>query len=116
MVLINFTEADQNQKITLPTSEIVKPPDKPFEHPIFLNLEPDGTILFGTEELTMTALRTRMGREITFLRYKDRTPGDATVIIRGDGNARAGDVREIMKICQELKFDHFALRAKEDVQ
>ena len=26
MVLINFTEADQNQEITLPTSEIVKPP------------------------------------------------------------------------------------------
>ena len=35
MVLINFTEADQNERIKLPTSEIVKPPDGPLDEPIF---------------------------------------------------------------------------------
>ena len=30
MVLINFTEADTNERIKLPTSEIVKPPDGQF--------------------------------------------------------------------------------------
>ena len=31
MVLINFTEADQNQRIHLPSSELAKPPDAPLD-------------------------------------------------------------------------------------
>ena len=44
MVLINFSEADQNQLITLPTSELAKPPDAPFDHPIFIHLQKKKTV------------------------------------------------------------------------
>ena len=33
MVLINFSEADQNERIHLPSSELAKPPDAPLGHP-----------------------------------------------------------------------------------
>ena len=34
--------------------------------------------------------------------------------LRADGNARTGQVQEIIKICQEKGFEKFALRAKYD--
>jgi len=37
MVLVNFADADQNERIRLPSSELAKPPDRPFESPITLN-------------------------------------------------------------------------------
>ena len=36
-------------------------------------------------------------------------------IIRADGRTATGKVQELIKICQENRFDRFALRAKEDV-
>ena len=34
MVLINFSQSEQNEKVTLPTSELAKPADVPLEYPI----------------------------------------------------------------------------------
>ena len=60
MVLINFTEADQNERIQLPTSELAKPPDAPFEHPIFVQLTKSGTVLLGGEETVLSGLKPPM--------------------------------------------------------
>ena len=114
MVLINFTEADQNQEITLPKSQLAKPPEAPFEHPIFIQLRDDSRVLFGVEEVPLSALRTYMARETNFLRVKNKSPSDATVIIRADSDAQTGDVQKVIQVCQELKFDQFALRAEQD--
>ncbi len=115
MVMINFTQADQNDKIKLPTSELAKPPDAPFEHPIFIQLTKTGTVLMGGEERPLTGLKAVMIREGEFLRLIDKSPSDATVIIRADANAAMGKVQEVIQICQETKFEVFALRAEEDV-
>ena len=115
MVMINFTQADQNERIKLPTSELAKPPDAPFEHPIFIQLTNRGTALMGGEELPLSGVRSLMTREGEFLRLIDKSPSDATVIIRADANAAMGKVQEVIQICQELKFETFALRAEEDV-
>ena len=114
MVLINFTEADQNQEITLPQSQLAKPPEAPFEYPIFIQLRDDSQILFGVEEVPLSSLRTYMARETNFLRLKEKSRSDATVIIRADLDAKTGDVQKVIQICQELKFDQFALRAKQE--
>ena len=34
MVLINFSQAEQNDKIELPLSELAKPPEGRLEHPV----------------------------------------------------------------------------------
>ena len=116
MVLINFSEADQNQLITLPTSELAKPPDAPFDHPIFIHLQKEGRVLIGAESIPFSGLRTHLGREVTFLRLKEQTAADATVIIRADANAKTGDVQKVIQTCQELKFERFALRAEEEIE
>ncbi len=115
MVLINFTEADQNEKITLPVSVLAKPPEVPFEHPIFLQLTDQGNVIVGGEEIPRTALKPYLTREAEFLKLKKRSPSDATIIIRADAKAPMGVVQEIIEICQQAKFENFALRAEEDV-
>ena len=74
MVLINFTEADQNERIQLPTSELAKPPDAPFEHPIFIQLTRAGTVILGGQEVPLSGLKPYMLREGEFLRLRDRSP------------------------------------------
>ncbi len=115
MVLINFTEADQNELIKLPTSELAKPPDAPLEHPIFVQLKSDGNVILGGEEMPLSGLAPYMIREGEFLKLKKKPASSATVIIRADGDAAMGKVQEVIKICQEYKFEVFALRAEEDV-
>ena len=115
MVLINFTEADQNERIQLPTSQLAKPPETPFEHPIFIQLTKGGTVILSGQEVPLSGLKPYMIREGEFLRLRDRSPSDATVIIRADANAPTGTVQEVIQICQESKFETFALRAEEEV-
>lgn len=113
MVLINFTEADQNERIKLPTSEIVKPPDGPLEEPIFLHLTEEGRVILGGAETEMDGARANLIVEANILKRKESSPSDATVIIRADRNVAAGEVQRLIKICQEAEFENFALRAEE---
>ncbi len=115
MVLINFTEADQNERIKLPTSELVKPPDAPLESPIFLHLTEEGTVIIGGLETTIEFVKSNLIVEANILKRKKSSPADATVIIRGDANVPAGRVQQLVQICQEAEFENFALRAEEEI-
>jgi biopolymer transport protein ExbD len=115
LVLLNFSGADQDQRIQLPISEIAKPPDAPPEHAILIQLTKTGTVILGGQDVPLSGLRTYMIREGEFLRLRGRSASDATVIVRADANAPTGMVQEVMQICQELNFDRFALRASEEV-
>ena len=115
MVLINFTEADQNERIKLPASELVKPPDTPLETPIFLHVTAEGTVIIGGLETTIEGVKSNLIVEANILKRKKSSPADATVIIRGDANVPAGRIQQLVQICQEAEFENFALRAEEKV-
>ena len=113
MVLINFTEADQNERIHLPASELAKPAAVPFESPITLQLTKQGTVLFIGEEVPLSDMATMLRREKNVLTAKGGNVSKATVIIRADADAETGIVQELIKICQDVGFEKFALRAKQ---
>jgi biopolymer transport protein ExbD len=115
MVLINFTEADQNERIKLPTSELAKPPEVPFEYPIYIQLTNEGTVILSGQELPLEGLRPYMIREGEFLKLRQKSLDEATVVIRADENTAVGTVQEVIQICQDSKFETFALRAEEDI-
>ena len=116
MVLINFTQTEQNERIQLPESELAKPPDGPLETPITLHLTTNSTVIIGEAEVPISALSPFLVREANALKnVQDKSVADATVIIRADRNAPTGTVQELIKICQENSFEKFALRAKEDI-
>lgn len=114
MVLINFNEADQNERIKLPGSELARPPDGAIPHAITLHVTRDGTVIYGGDEVQPSQLKRFLQSELNVLEFQNKKPGDATVVIRGDSDAKTGKVQEVIQECQRNKFDRFALRAKEE--
>lgn len=114
MVLINFTEADQDERIKLPSSELAKPPDAPFENPITLQLMKNGDVIVSGRIYTLDSVRSALLVEIQLLTSQKKTPEDATVIIRADAEVETGLVQKLIQNCQELQLIKFALRAKQE--
>ncbi len=114
MVLINFSEADQNQRIKLPGSELAKPPDAPVVSPITLQLTTAGTVIAGADEVPLTDIKPILVREKQLLEATPDTDfKQANIIIRADRDAKTGRVQELIRACQEVGFEKFALRAKQ---
>lgn len=118
MVLINFTQADQNKEVKLPESELAKPPEVPFENAITLQMYQNGNVYFDGNDYTMESLRQRLVVEKQIaddFKAKDGGSKSVTVIVRGDSRVETGKVQEMIKLCQDVGFEKFALRAKEKV-
>lgn len=115
MVLLNFSDAEQDARINLPVSELARPPDKPFDEPRTLQLTKDGTVLFSGDEVRVgPALQQLLRTEREVLkRISNKEASAVTMIVRADAEARAGQVQEIIRICQEMGFEKFQLRAQQ---
>lgn len=118
MVLINFSDIEQDQRVNLPASELAKPPDTAYDEPITIQMTADETILFNHQEMSLDELRGAIRQEGTFLREYSEEGGEnklaaATVVIRADLKSRTGRVQEIIKACQDAGFDTFALRGRQ---
>ncbi len=114
MVLVNFSEVDQSQLITLPYSDLVKPPEEARENILTLQVTKQGTVLLGGEEIEMEGVERKLRVEKAVILDEDRKPGDTIVIIRADGDAKHGKVQELIEMCQQVQFQHFALRATQE--
>ena len=115
MVLINFSQDDQNDKIKLPSSELAKPPDAPLTFPIVLHLDANATIYMGANVVTVDSIAPLLNTEIQLLKSRNQTAKDANIIIRGHQNTPGGVVQDLIKKCQELGFEKFALRVREEL-
>lgn len=114
MVVVNFSEIDQNELIRLPSSELAIPPKSPLPSPITIQVTEKGGAILGGEEVAVPGLARLLTVEYQVL---DRMPGktakEATIIIRADGGTQVGVVQEVIKVCQETGFEKFSLRAKQ---
>lgn len=114
MFVMNFSEAEQDDRIQLPLSQLAKPVDGPIEKPITLQLTNKGSVIYAGEMIGVRDVGGYLEREKSVMIDAGKEPNTATVIVRADGAAKTGDVQEIIKICQEKGFEKFALRAKYD--
>lgn len=114
MLVINFSDTEQDQRITLPASVLANPPDAPYEDPLTIHLTEQGQFIFGGVLLpSLDDLHNALLQETQIIsRRTDKKLADVTVIIRGDEDARTGAVQEVIAKCQELNFERFALRGK----
>jgi biopolymer transport protein ExbD len=116
MILINFDASEQDERIQLPSSALAKPPEAPLETPITLQLTRQGEVIAGGQLYAeAAALRPLLNNERNVLRLKNRSEKEATIIIRADRHTPTGKVQDLIKLCQEMGFEKFTLRAKEDV-
>ena len=111
---LNFSEAEQDDRIQLPLSQLAKPVPGPVEKPITLQVTSTSSVIYAGELIPVPQIGGYLEREKASLVNAGRQPADATVIVRADGRAKTGEVQEIVKICQEKGFEKFALRAQYD--
>jgi len=114
MVLINFSEAEQDKRINLPTSELAIPPDVPFEEQRTVQLTEKGLVLFGGRETTIPGLKPLLTRERQVLERAGKSASIVTIIVRADAKAKTGEVQRMIEACQEAGFEKFALRAEQE--
>ena len=114
MVLINFAQTESNDRVKLPSSQLVKPPEAPLEFPIILHVAQDGEIILGGDDYTPETLRVGLQKEIAVIRAEGKSVKDANVVIRAHKDTAAGDVQEVIRVAQEQQLENFALRVKED--
>jgi biopolymer transport protein ExbD len=114
MVLINFSQTESNDRVKLPSSQLVKPPDGPLEFPIILHIARDGEVILGGETYSAETLRVGLMKETAVMKMLKKSSTDANVIIRAHQDCAAGNVQEVIRVAQEQDFENFALRAQED--
>ena len=114
MVLINFAQTESNDRVKLPSSQLVKPPEVALEFPIILHIAQDGEIILGGDDYTAETLRVGLQRELAVIKAEGKSAKDANVVIRAHKDTAAGDVQEVIRVAQEQKLENFALRVKED--
>ena len=114
MFVMNFSEAEQDDRIQLPMSQLAKPVDGPVEKPITLQLANNGSVIYAGEMIGLRDVGGYLEQEKSVMIDAGKEPNTATVIVRADGRAKTGEVQEIIKICQEKGFEKFALRAQYD--
>lgn len=113
--IMNFEGAEQNARILLPDSELAKPPERPDDTPIMLQVTKEGHILAGGQEFpTPEAAKSLLNAEKTILEQRGKSVTNANIIIRAHKDAKTGDVQKLIKTAQEVQFEKFSLRAKED--
>lgn len=115
MVLVNFSAAEQDQRIKLPTSELATP-EQPLKQPRTIQLTDKGIVYFGGEEVPLEGLTRLLQVDANNLRGDGELLSEVTVIIRADRQAKTGQVQEIIQTCQEIGYEKFALRAREKIR
>ncbi len=114
MFVMNFSEAEQDERIQLPLSQLAKPVEGALEAPITLQLTNSGAVIYAGELVSVRDIGGYLEREKSVMLDAGREPSAATVIVRADGRAKTGEVQDIIRICQEKGFERFALRAQYD--
>jgi biopolymer transport protein ExbD len=112
MFVVNFSDAEQDDRVQLPSSQLAKPKEVADVSPITVQLTKEGSVIYGGETLGVSDLSGYLEREKSVMRDAGKEPAGATVIVRADASARTGDVQNVIQICQKAGFEKFALRAK----
>jgi biopolymer transport protein ExbD len=111
MFVLQFSDAETNERIRLPASELAKPAEAPLAQPITLQLTKEGTVLYAGEELALSRMRPALQRERALLERLKKSISDATIIIRADAETKTGMVQELIRVAQEVGFEKFVMRA-----
>ncbi|MBQ9372477.1 MAG: biopolymer transporter ExbD [Thermoguttaceae bacterium] len=120
-LVMNFSQAEQHEEITLPKSEIAQPPDAAPPEMITLQIGADHRIFLGakvcgieSEDYAATSLAAAVREELDVLYLVRRVdPKDVTVVIRGDANVETSFVQKAIAVCQSLGADSYVLRARQ---
>lgn len=122
-LVINFSQTEQHEQVTLPMSELAQPPEGTLSEPMTLQVASTGEIFLGTIGCFLDDQKTAgNGKPFSqalkdelriFSVFNNTKPSDVTVIIRADENTRAGFIQRLIQSCQAQGLETFNLRARQ---
>ena len=116
MLLINFSEVDRAEEITLPVSELAIPPDGRPDYQVILNLEPGGNVIFEGQRIPRIDVMTPiLNQEIRNADRENVDKPNIAVIIRSHEDTPTGLVQKLISKCQEAELENFVLRVQEKI-
>src|SRR5215469_12782606 len=83
-LVINFTAADQNERIKLPISELAQPPEQPPTEPVTLHILANGDIIYDGKDRSLQELQKPLAHHLRVLKFLNVPADKVTVIIRAD--------------------------------
>jgi len=127
MVVINFDAAETDERVKMAKSELARPPKVKPADQLVLQVgftREKGKILGGPflfyngENIPMANLQARFApllkTERARYRLKEPTgPIKQSIVIRADADCPTGRVQELIKLCQELEYEKFSLKAEQ---
>ncbi len=114
MVLVNFTESEQDQRVVLPESVLAKPPEKAPDEFLTVQVTKDKEVVIDGRTYPLNdQISTVLTRKAQFFESTQKVVADVVVIVRAHREAPTGDVQQVIQKCQEARFEKFVLRAKE---
>lgn len=57
MVMINFSDMEQDQRVNLPASELAIPPETSYDEPLTIQMTAEDLIVFGGQDMDLDGLR-----------------------------------------------------------
>jgi biopolymer transport protein ExbD len=123
MLVINFSNDNNDQRVKLPVAGTAAPVDekeKVDEDRLVLNVDEQGHLLFNGETLTTNNAIKEIKHQADLVRLNLRAagrklkPGDplpTTVVLRGHKDASCGSLMPLITACQANGFLKFSLKA-----
>ncbi|MGI5832193.1 MAG: ExbD/TolR family protein [Thermoguttaceae bacterium] len=122
IMVINFSQAESNEAIHLPDSELAQPPETPPSDPMTVQIDADENIYLGSALCWLDSgsvlpgarpLGEVLREELSIKKMMSEIrPEDITLIIRADSEASVGFVQRVIQTCQSAGIVTYTLRAK----
>jgi len=112
-LVINFTAADQNERIKLPVSELAQPMEIPPTEPVTLHVLTNGNVIYNGNEQSLQELKTPIDFRVRVLKFLNTPLEKVTVIIRADAQCETGQVFDVIELCKGFDLTRFDLRTKQ---
>ncbi|MBR5415491.1 MAG: biopolymer transporter ExbD [Thermoguttaceae bacterium] len=122
IMVINFSQAESNEAVHLPDSELAQPPETPPSEPMTVQVDADENIYLGSARCWLDPgavqpgarpLAEVLSEELNMKKVvSEIRPEDITLIIRADADASVGFVQRVIQTCQSVGIVTFTLRAK----
>ena len=112
-LVINFTAADQNERVKLPVSELAQPPEHPPTEPVTLHVLTDGNVIYNGIDHSLHELQKPLEDYLRFLRYTNVPIEKVTVIVRADARCEMEQVFDVIDLCRQFNLEKFVLRTRQ---
>jgi biopolymer transport protein ExbD len=125
MVISNFEQTQADERVKLPQDQLARPAKNKRDEILVLNFgylrNTDGSrkgagdpyIFYSHLNVLLANFRPQLKFEWDNYKATGVNPNEVTVIIRADSEVPTGQVQELIKLCQELGFEKFSLRAQQ---